>query len=82
MNFPEGVFEIEQGDDKRSLFSSSFVDGVSHFSCVFKSTGKFRKKAFLGSDVQCIYFLEESKHRISYVGYENFKWDAVFLLLA
>ena len=28
VNFPEGIFEIEQGDDQRSLFASSFMDDI------------------------------------------------------
>ena len=65
MNLPEGVLEIEQGDDKISLFSSSFVDDVSNLSYVFKSTGKFRKKTSFDLVFNVSIFLEESKHRIS-----------------
>ena len=36
MNFAKCIFKIKQGDDKRSLFGSSFVDDISHLCSVFE----------------------------------------------
>ena len=47
INFAESNINIKQRDDKRLWFTSGFVDNIRHFICVFKGTGKFRKKTCL-----------------------------------
>ena len=65
MNFTKCIFKIKQGDDKRSLFQSCFINGMGHFRSMLKFAGKFWEKTFLDSVFYKIVRAHEGKYGVT-----------------